>query len=441
MPYRDYKVVLAEKVVNKEPAELLLPHLKQLLNDMGLLDEIHLWDYGKNEGVKSWLRALGAEEIVKPASVKHRIVHDPSVLNLQIRQNGLEFEIDTRLVPDNQANVLISLFDVKVHYSLDVGIKGRAKWSRFRNETENMEKFTKSILLVPGAKHSLSLTSTRKRVTLKIDDYVWSWPGNLTITAVDDDLEDMNTLQLYIPVAKTDFWYFYYQRRATTFKDAIVIFADSEILSITTDNFQSFLDCRIDNPEDLIHANTINNDVTAYYQQKVHGLIPQTLMDIPAPGDAPVLSVSSTLCRSLHQLYTSNLDAFSYPGTECVKANVPILPDFTALMANQLQILRPLTEASDVSESTVLTLDSGLVNIIHNMFVACKFVCSGQFESMTEGTASAILDLYKLGSTPQSIGYAPLTLDTPRQIMTLRQWLEKNQPQTLAEIQTGLPMY
>lgn len=441
MPYRDYKVVFAQKVVNKEPAELLLPHLKQLLDDMGLLDEIHLWDYGKTENAKSWLRSLGADEIVQPASVKHRIVYDPSVLNVEMKQNGIEFEIDTRVVPDNQASVMISLFDLKTQYSLEVGIKGRAKLSRFRNENENTEKSTKSILLVPGAKHNLSLTSTRKRVTLKIDDYVWSWPGNVTITAVDDDLDDMNTLQLYVPVADTDYWDFYYQRKSTTFRNAIVIFADSQILSITTDNFQSFLDCRIDNPEDLIHANTINNDVTAYYQQKIHGLIPQTLMDIPAPGDSPVLSVSSTLCRSLHQLYTSNPDAFSYPGTEYVKANVPILPDFTAVMANQLQILRLLTEGNDVSESNVLTLDSGLINVIHNMFVACKFICPGQLESMTEGTASAILDLYKFSVTPQSIGSAPLTAETPRQIMTLRQWLEKNQPQTLAEIQTGLPMY
>lgn len=428
MPYRGHKIIFAEKVVNKEPAQLLLPQLKKLLR-AGLLDEIHLWDYGKTDRDKSWLQTLSAEIIVKPANIKHVARDDLSVLNMQIVQGGIDFQIDTGKIPDDQTSVLISMSDAKTQYILELGMKGRAKLSRFRNESDNTEVNSKSILLVPGAKHISSLVSTTKRVTLKIDDNVWSWPGRLTITAVGED-EDISKLplQLYIPDRETDFWRFYCERAATSFKDAILIFADSEIIRIENENFTSFLDCRIDNPNALIHANIVNNDVTAYYQQKVHGAIPQTLMDVPKPGQPPVLSESSVLCRALHQLYVSNSNAFSYSGQEEVDTGVTVSPDFFALEANQLKVLKPLTSSNYVSESTVLTVDSKLANVIHNNFVAVRFVCPGQIASMTEATARAMLDMYNLSISSSSKGSAPLPVQSFRQIMTLKEWSARNQP-------------
>lgn len=425
MPYRSHKIIFAEKVVREEPAGVLLPQLKKLLN-RGLLDEIHLWNYGKTEKDKSWLQTLSAERIVKPVSISHVARDDPSVLNMRMVQNGVDFQIETEKIPDDQASVLISMSDAKTQYILELGIKGRAKLSHFRNQSDNTE-VNSSILLVPGLKHDLSLVSTSKRVTLKIDEYVWSWPGSLTITAIGgDEDKKKNPLQLYIPDAETDFWQFYYERGTTGLKDCIFVFADSEIIQITDEHFQRFLDCRIDNPNALIHANTVNNDVTAYYQQKIHGVIPQTLMDIPKPGQPPVLSESSVLCRALHQLYISNPNVFSYSGTECVDSSVAVSLDCFALAANQLKVLKPLTSSNDASESTVVTVDSKLANVICNKFVASKFVCPGQKASMTEATARAILDMYNLGISSSSTGSASLPTQCSRQIMTLQQWLQKN---------------
>jgi hypothetical protein len=105
-------------------------------------------------------------------------------------------------------------------------------------------------------------------------------------------------------------YYTYYDN--SKFIDDIIIKCDDDIVFIDLFKLPKFIEFVRNNDYDLVFANTINNGVSAYYQQHKFNLIPKTLMDFEYPylGCNGTLWESGIKAEGLHNYFIDNYLSF-----------------------------------------------------------------------------------------------------------------------------------
>lgn len=105
-------------------------------------------------------------------------------------------------------------------------------------------------------------------------------------------------------------YYTYYDN--PKFVDDIIIKCDDDIVFIDLFKLPKFIEFVKNNDYDLVFANTINNGVSAYYQQYKFNLIPKTLMDFEYPylGCNGTLWESGIKAEGLHNYFIDNYLSF-----------------------------------------------------------------------------------------------------------------------------------
>jgi hypothetical protein len=104
-------------------------------------------------------------------------------------------------------------------------------------------------------------------------------------------------------------YYAYYNN--SRFLNDIIIKSDDDILFIDLNKLPNFIKFIRDNDYDLVFANTINNGVSAYYQQTKYNLIPKELIDFDykdCVGES--LWGNGKKAEDLHNYFISNYNEF-----------------------------------------------------------------------------------------------------------------------------------
>jgi hypothetical protein len=105
-------------------------------------------------------------------------------------------------------------------------------------------------------------------------------------------------------------YYNYYND--TQFENDIIIKCDDDIVFIDLYKLPKFIDFIKNNDYDLVLANTINNGVSAYFQQNKYNLISKEIMDLEYPpnGLCGSLWESGTKAEVLHNYFIQNYKKF-----------------------------------------------------------------------------------------------------------------------------------
>jgi hypothetical protein len=105
-------------------------------------------------------------------------------------------------------------------------------------------------------------------------------------------------------------YYNYYNDRA--FVNDVIIKCDDDIVFIDIQKLPQFFEVIKLNDYDLVFANTINNGVSAFFQQNKYNLIPKELMDLEYPhnGCGGSLWESGLKAERLHDYFIENFQTF-----------------------------------------------------------------------------------------------------------------------------------
>jgi hypothetical protein len=105
-------------------------------------------------------------------------------------------------------------------------------------------------------------------------------------------------------------YYTYYNDKK--FENDIIIKCDDDIVFIDLYKLPKFIDFSKNNDYDLVFANTINNGVSAYFQQNKYSLIPKELMylEYPPNGLRGSLWANGKKAEKLHNYFIANYEKF-----------------------------------------------------------------------------------------------------------------------------------
>jgi hypothetical protein len=105
-------------------------------------------------------------------------------------------------------------------------------------------------------------------------------------------------------------YYSYYNDKQ--FENDIIIKCDDDIVFIDLYKLPKFIDFTKNNDYDLVFANTINNGVSAYFQQNKYSLIPKELMHLEYPpnGLCGSLWANGKKAENLHNYFIANYAKF-----------------------------------------------------------------------------------------------------------------------------------
>jgi hypothetical protein len=108
-------------------------------------------------------------------------------------------------------------------------------------------------------------------------------------------------------------WRNYYQHYTDSeYQSSIIIKCDDDIAFIDLDKLPDFIEYARGSDYDLLFANTINNGVSAFFQQHKYGLIPKELMMLEYPNNGLCGSLweSGKKAETLHEYFLENHTKF-----------------------------------------------------------------------------------------------------------------------------------
>ena len=107
-------------------------------------------------------------------------------------------------------------------------------------------------------------------------------------------------------------YYTYYSAIDFEYEYSTILKCDDDIVFIDLLKLPNFINFIKDNDYDLVFANTINNGVSAYFQQNKFGLIPNGVMNLEYPpgGLYGSLWESGVKAEKLHNFFIQNYSTF-----------------------------------------------------------------------------------------------------------------------------------
>lgn len=108
-------------------------------------------------------------------------------------------------------------------------------------------------------------------------------------------------------------WINYYQHYTDKqYENDVILKCDDDIVFIDLLKLPKFINFVKNNDYDLVFANTINNGVSAYFQQNKYYLIPSELMELEYPHDGLCGSLweSGEKAEKLHNYFLDNYNRF-----------------------------------------------------------------------------------------------------------------------------------
>lgn len=256
--------------------KILVRYLQKALKD-GILDQIHFWNFTKQTKDEDYLHKISnPKKIISLDRYKQvfpQVENNSFEMNVQsnsfhIKVNDMEFSF---INPHASANTFL----LKV--SID-------------NNVIDVYADTIKILsqFVPA--------QTIDTIAVKAD-------------GVFDYLPTKNQGFYLMDVNSKEIWSEYYEYYADT--NDVIIKCDDDIVFIDLCKLQDFCDAIEKSDYDILFANTINNGVSAYYQQEEFNLFPtEFCLEYPNNGLGGSLWESGKKAERVHNYFLDHIDRF-----------------------------------------------------------------------------------------------------------------------------------
>lgn len=362
----------------EENLKILLPYLKEALR-RNIIQEVHLWNNTRNDSDDAFLRSCANLKRCSSFGSGHYTRITPV-----IQMNS--FTLNIKAAND----IHIKLTDID-EYEIVLGGLNNTRcvvrengrllfdlWKEGIAESDRMASYQISL-------HPLSIKKDGQLIfSIPIQEHfnmngIYLKTGHGAVGDLSYETTEHSKIYLMDTCEKS--WKNYYHHYKS-FLDDIILKCDDDIVFMDLERMSTYLQFIQNNDYDLVFANTINNGVSAYYQQHVFQLIPETIpLEYPPGGYLGSLWDSGQKANQLHDYFLENTSKFltkEYPET------IPITTRFSINFfgykgKNWHKICDCYVD--DEYKLTVEYLNKGFKNVLYPSFYVSHLSFSRQNET------------------------------------------------------------
>lgn len=324
----------------RENLDIQMQYLDRLI-DMGLINEVHMWDYTREVKDSIWIKRMFNIPSVFEYSAPNFVYHELPLSHGFIPSKSIKLGVKGR------SNARIALTSYQINSApLEIVLGEHNNTCCIVKHGDKILEVSRTMKLssdvysyfdiMINTNGNLLVTdcASQQSMSCLIPEY-----ANLTKlsmhlagfihTSIDYDLSKIEDLDQsstypsnfykprnitsfkYMPTPRKHIWVDYYQHYTSArYPDHIIVKADDDIIFIDTNAFEDFINERKKDQHSLLVLPFIlNNGVCAYHQQQ-HGLIPKEVGEFPYDPKEGKLWSSAELCSKLHRHFLTNTHEF-----------------------------------------------------------------------------------------------------------------------------------
>ena len=297
----------------KPNIEILKKYLTKAL-ELNIINEVHFWNNARNSHDEEYLKTISNLKRTSSKESGNYILITPLISNNS-------FELNVKASND----IHIKLTNLDIEYEIVLGGWNNTK-SVIRKNNKEIYKLIKN-----NVANNNNNTNFKFIIENNILNIIKN-NGLLMSQAIVDNFEinkiyfktghnsvgdlSYNTTQnkgfYFMDTCKKDWGNYYNYYKYIKFENYIIIKCEDDILFIDLYKLPKFIDFIKNNDYDLVFANTINNGVSAYFQQNKYNLISKEIMNLEYPngGLCGSLWESGKKAEILHTYFIENYKKF-----------------------------------------------------------------------------------------------------------------------------------
>jgi FkbM family methyltransferase len=309
------KTILTIFAGREQNLNILCKYLRKALK-MKIIDEVHLWNNTRNLNDDKYIKSISNLKRTSSTGSGNYILITPIII---------DNTFDLVIKASNDIHIKITNNQTEYEIVLGGWNNTRSIIRKNNDEISNLiqnniadgilrHKYTFSIKT-----NSLNILKNNKIImSCNIDENfqfnnIYFKTGYGAIGDLDYESTQNNGFYLMDTCEKS--WKNYYQHYSSInyeYEYSTILKCDDDIVFIDLQKLPDFINCIKNTDCDLVFANTINNGVSAYYQQNKYNLIPKQLMDLEYPinGYGGSLWESGTNAEKLHNYFIENNNSF-----------------------------------------------------------------------------------------------------------------------------------
>ena len=354
----------------KTNIEILKKYLKKAL-ELNIIHEVHFWNNARNPDDEEYLKSISNLKRTSSTLGGNYILITPVLTN-----NSFDINVKAR------NDIHIKLTNLSTEYEIVLGGWNNTKsvirennneiYSLLQNVADENSYINIKILVKDDTlnilKNNELIISQKIKGDFEIKDIYFKTGhnciGDLTYnTSKNKGFYFMDTCE-----KNWKNYYSYY----TNYENDIIIKCDDDIVFIDLYKLPKFLDFIKNNDYDLVFANTINNGVSAYFQQNKYNLIPKDLMNLEYPdgGLCGSLWESGKKAEKLHDYFIKNYGDFldyNYDN-EIIPINTRYSINFFAYKGNKWFKIKDAYEDDEAILTIKYVKENNFKNILYSDF-------------------------------------------------------------------------
>jgi hypothetical protein len=297
----------------KQNIEILNKYLKKAL-ELNIIDEVHYWNNTRNVDDENYLKTIsnlkrtsstneGIYNLITPIISNNSFELNIRASNdIHIKLTHLDLEYEIVLGGWNNTKSVIREHNNEIFNLIENNIADKNNYNNFQiNITNDVLNIIKNNKLIISQK--IKYYFEIKNIYFKTG---YGSVGDLTYNT------SQNKCFYFMDTCEKSWKNYYNYYNDKKFKNDIIMKCDDDIVFIDLYKLPKFIDFIKNNEYDLVFANTINNGVSAYFQQNKYNLIPKELMDLEYPnnGFCGSLWESGEKAEILHNYFIKNYNNF-----------------------------------------------------------------------------------------------------------------------------------
>ena len=290
----------------KKNLEILNKYLQKAL-DLNIIDEVHFWNNTRNKEDEEYLKSI--------TNLKRSSKNLDYTITPQIIDNSFEL-----MIKGIGAHIKINDYEIILGNRSVIRDKDKELFSLTMNNVMNTEyntfKFVINEKINVYKNNKLIMTANAQPIIIDKIIFKTEGPGHVQYKTTEHK-------GFYFMDTCEKSWKNYYNHYAKGFENDIIMKCDDDIVYIDVVQLPKYIDFIKNNDYDLVFANTINNGVSAFFQQEFD-LIPKQLMELeyPANGFCGSLWEDGKKAEKLHDYFIENYKKFvTHRSNKCIEIN------------------------------------------------------------------------------------------------------------------------
>ena len=357
----------------KPNIEILKKYLEKAL-ELNIIDEVHFWNNTRNSYDEDYLKTISNLKRTSSANGGNYILITPIISNNY-------FELNVKATND----IIVKITNLETEYEIVLGGWNNTKSVIRENNNEIFElvqnnvadgnnyhnfKFIVNNNSLNILKNNTLLISQTIKNNFDIKNVYFKTGhnsvGNLTYNTTQ------NKGFYFMDTCEKSWRNYYTYYNNDEFENDIIIKCDDDIVFIDLYKLPNFIDFIKNNDYDLVFANTINNGVSAYFQQNLYNLIPKEIMDLEYPigGLCGSLWESGEKAELLHDYFIQNYNKFlDYEyNNEIIPINTRFSINFFGYKGNKWNKIKECYTDDEYNLTVDYVNNRGFNNILYTDF-------------------------------------------------------------------------